>query len=53
MYEFLEKYFNRSLLEAEQQAIAQDYPRPNCPALEVPRLDEEVRQQLKRKDNDP
>ena len=47
MYAFLEKYFNCSLLEVERQAIAQDYPKLNCPALEVPRFDEEVRQQLK------
>ena len=39
--------------EAEREAITQDYLKPNCPALEVPRLDEEVRQQLKQKGKDP
>ena len=47
MFTFMEKYFNRNLSEVERQAIAQDHPKPNCPALEVPRMDEEVRHQLK------
>jgi len=53
MNTFLEKYFNRSWDAEEREAIAQDYPKPNCPALEVPKLDDDVKQQLKQKGKDP
>jgi len=43
MYTFLEKYFNQSLDTEEREAIAQDYPKPNCPALEVRKLDDDVK----------
>jgi len=50
MYILLEKYFNRNL---DVQERTQDYPKPNCPALEVPKLNDDVKQQLKQKDKDP
>jgi len=53
MYQFLEKYFNSNLEDNEHEAITQDYPKPNCPALEVPRLDEELKQQIRWKGQDP
>ena len=53
MYQFLEKYFNSNLEDNEREAITQDYPKPNCPALEVPRLDEEIKQQIRQKGQDP
>ena len=37
----------------EVEAILEDYPMPNCPALMVPRLDEEVKKQLRSKGKDP
>ena len=48
MSAYLEKHFNKNLRENEADAILEDYPMPNCPAIEVPRLDEEVEKQLKR-----
>ena len=50
---FLEKHFNRSLTEEERQAIMKDFPKPGCTVLSVPRLDEQVKQHLKRKGKDP
>jgi len=37
----------------ETNAILEDYPMPNCSAIEVPRLDEEVKKQLRSKGRDP
>ena len=53
MSAYLEKHFNKSLKAEEAEAILEDYPMPNCPAIEVPRLDNEVRKQLKSKGKDP
>ena len=53
MSAYLEKHFNRSLKEDEVDAILADYPMPNCPAIEVPRLDEEVGKQIRSKGKDP
>jgi len=43
MSSYLEKHFNRNLKGEEAEVILEDYPMPNCPALKVPRLDEEVK----------
>ena len=53
MNAFLEWHFNCGLSPAERDAILGDFPKPNCPALEVPRLDDEVRSQLKSRGKDP
>ena len=53
MTNFLEKHFNRSLSDSEREAIMKDFPKPNCEALAVPKLDQEVKEQLKRKGKDP
>ena len=53
MSAYLEKHFNKSLKAEEAEVILEDYPMPNCPAVEVPRLDDEVRKQLKSKGKDP
>ena len=53
MNAFLEWHFNCGLSPAERDAILGDFPKPNCPALEVPRLDDEVRSQLKSRGEDP
>ncbi len=50
---FLEKHFNRSLTEAERKAILKDFPKPTCEALMVPKLDQQVKDQLKLKGKDP
>ena len=50
MVSFLEKHFNRSLSDLEREAIM---PKPNCEALTVSKLDQEVKEQLKWKGKDP
>ena len=50
---FLEKHFNRSLEEEEREAILKDFPRPNSKALLTAKLDEQVRDQLKKKRKSP
>ena len=50
---FLQKYFNRTLEEGEREAILKDFPKPNCKAAVAPRLDDQVKEQLKRKGRDP
>jgi len=37
-------------LDEDREAILKDYPKSNCPAMEVPR---NIEEQLKRKDMDP
>ena len=41
MVSFLERQFNRSLSDLEREAIMKDFPKPNCEALTVPKLDQE------------
>jgi len=53
MSSYLEKHFNRNLKGEEAEAILEDYPMPNYSALKVPRLDEEVKKQLRSKGKDP
>jgi hypothetical protein len=53
MASFLQKHFNRSLEEGEKEAIIKDFPKPSCKALQTPKLDEQVKEQLKRKGKDP
>ena len=53
MEKFLERHFNRSLTSDEKEAITKDFPRPNCKSLITPKLDEQVKDQLKRKGKDP
>lgn len=50
---FLEKHFNHSLSAEEREAILQDFPKLNCPAMEVPSLDDDVKTQLRSKGKDP
>ena len=48
-----EKHFKRCLSADEPEAILKDFPKSDCPVLEVPTLDEPVRDHLKRKGKDP
>ena len=50
---FLEKHFNCALTEEEREAIMKDFPKPACSVMWVPKLDEEVREQLKLRGKDP
>ena len=49
---FLERHFNRSLSNEEQEAIMKDFPRPNCDAVVTPKMDDEVKEQLRQKGKD-
>ena len=40
MSAYLKRHFNRNLREDEADAILEDYPMPNCIAIEVPRKSE-------------
>lgn len=53
MKAFLEKHFNHNLCDSEREVILNDFPKPNCVAMEVPRLDEEVSKQLRCHDKTP
>ena len=50
---FLDKHFNRALSDSEREAIMKDFPKPSCEAMTVPKLDAEVKDQLKKKGKDP
>ena len=53
MTAFLDKHFNRCLSSTEREAILTDFPKPNCAALQAPRLDDLVKDQLVKKGKDP
>ena len=50
---FLEKHFNRSLLDDEREAIMKDFPRPHCDVLSTPKIDDDLKEQLKSRGKDP
>jgi len=53
MISFLKKHFNRYVDDSERDKTLNDFPKPNAPVLNVPKLDEEVAEQLKGKGRDP
>ena len=53
MESFLDKHFNRCLSDEERKAIRKDFPKPDCPVMSVPKLDEDVKEQLKKRGKDP
>ena len=53
MKAFLKRHFNCNLLSGEKEAILNDFPKLNCMAMEVSRLDDEVRKQLRHRGKDP
>ena len=53
MSSYLDKHFNKNLRGEEAEEILEDYPMPNFPAMDVPRLDEELKKQLRSKGKDP
>jgi len=40
MAAFLQRHFNRCLDDDEKEKIMTDFPKPNCPALQAPELDD-------------
>jgi len=53
IHTFLEKHFRHQLPPGEREAIRKDFPKPACPALGVPKLDEEIKEQIKKAGKDP
>ena len=53
MLNFLKKHFNRCLTDDKRTSILADYPKPNTPVLQAPRLDDDVKEQFKKKGKDP
>ena len=53
MFEFLEKHFTRCLKLEDWEAMLKDFPKPNSQALQVPRLDDQVKDHLKKKGINP
>ena len=50
---FLEKHFLHPLAPDERDRIRKDFPKPACPALSVPKLDEEIKEQIKKNGKNP
>jgi len=46
---FLERQFNRCLDNDKKDAIMSDFPKPDCSALQAPKLDDLLKEQLKTK----
>jgi len=53
MSEFLEKHFTWCLKPEDREAILKDFPKPNSQALQVPKLDDQVKDHLKKKGINP
>jgi len=49
MARFLDKYFNKHLDDKEHQTILADFLKPQYDALQAPRMDPEVEEQLSKK----
>ena len=50
MLSFLEKHFNRCLTDDERASILSNFPKLSTPVLQVPRLDDDIKEQLKRRE---
>ena len=53
MSEFLEKHFTRCLKPEDQEATLKDFPKPNSQVLQVSKLDDQVKDHLKKKGINP
>ena len=53
MSDFLEKHFTRCLKPEDREAMLKDFPKPNSQALQVPKLDDQVKDHLKKKGINP
>ena len=50
---FIEKHFKRAMTMEEREAIMKDFPKPSCPALRTPKIDDDIKKQIKRAGKDP
>ena len=53
MKDFLEKHFKQVLTSLERQAILEGFPKPSSLAIQVPKLDNELKEQMRKKGKDP
>jgi len=49
MAKFLDKHFNKCIDDKERKAILADFPKPQYDALQAPKLDQHVEDQLTKK----
>ena len=50
---FLVKHFNRSVITDEREAIMKDFPKPSCQAVQAPKLDNDMKRQIKKAGKNP
>ena len=50
---FVEKHFKRTITAEEREAIMRDFPKPTYPAIHTPKIDEDIKRQIKRAGKDP
>ena len=50
---FLEKHLLHPLASEEREAIKKDFPKPASSALTVPKLDDEIKEQIKKAGKNP
>lgn len=49
----MDSFLESHLTTAERKAIMKDFPKPGCKSLEVPKLDDQVKEHIKGKGKDP
>ena len=50
---YLQKHFNHTIRPEEWDNVMKDFPKPSCPALQVPKLDNDMKKQIKKAGKDP
>jgi len=50
---FIEKHFKHTITAEERNAIMEDFPKPSCTALCTPKLDEDIKKQIRMAGRDP
>ena len=50
---FLKKHFGKAVTADERQAIMKDFPKPSCRVLRTPKLNENMKRQIKKVGKDP
>ena len=50
---FIEKHFNHTITAKERDAIMKDFPKPSCTAFCMPKLDEDIKKQIRMTGKDP
>ena len=50
---FIKKHFKRTITAEEREAIMKDFPKPTCSAIYTPKIDKDIKRQIKRAGKDP